>query len=303
MRVAVIGLGYWGSKVFGEYVDRKKEGKLDGVVACDIDESNLEAVDSADARYTSVENAIEDVDAVHISTGNKTHYDITTDAIENNCHALVEKPLTTNRKKAYDLVEAASETGQILQTGHIFRFANVMRKLRELYRDGYFGEVYHFSLQWTHKMDLKPGTNVFWDLLPHPLDILNFVTGEWPDDSNGLGGSYRTEETTEAAYIQLQYPSLTADVHVSWVDPVRRRTIEVVGSDRSAVVECVDQTITVYDENNGGSQSSVDENNTIKAEQENFLRAIKTGENTFNSAIVGARTVDAIQMIENKLTI
>jgi predicted dehydrogenase len=301
MRVAVIGLGYWGSKIFGEYVDRKNEDILDGVIACDIDESNLKDTEGADARYTSVEDALEDADAVHVCTGNETHYGIAIDAIENGCHALIEKPLTTDRKRAYDLVEAASEAGQIIQTGHIFRFANVTRKLRELYQDGYFGDVYHLSLQWTHKMDLKPGTNVLWDLLPHPLDILNFVTEEWPDDSHGLAGSYRTDNIAEAAYIQLQYPSLTADVHVSWVDPVRRRTVEVVGSERSAVVECVGQNITVHGEDDGASQLSVEDNNTIQAEQENFLRAIETGENTFNSAIVGARTVDAIQMIENRL--
>lgn len=41
----------------------------------------------------------------------------------------------------------------------------------------------------------------------------------------------------------------------------------------------------------------VNANNTIREEALNFLNAIKTGKNTFNSAIVGARCVEMIDRV------
>jgi predicted dehydrogenase len=90
-------------------------------------------------------------------------------------------------------------------------------------------------------------------------------------------------------------------MQVSWNDRKRRRILEIAGSDRSAQIECVDQEITVYSDNDT-EPITVDKNNTIRDEAENFVEAILTGKNTFNSAIVGARTVDEIATIEEEIT-
>jgi len=42
-------------------------------------------------------------------------------------------------------------------------------------------------------------------------------------------------------------------------------------------------------------------NNTIQTEAQNFVKAIRTGENQFNSAVVGARAVNLIEEISNKI--
>jgi predicted dehydrogenase len=87
-------------------------------------------------------------------------------------------------------------------------------------------------------------------------------------------------------------------MEVSWVDPVRRRTVEIVGSRRSAVIKAVDQSMEIYGEGDL-TRVNVDSNNTIRTEIENFIDATRTGKNKFNSAIVGARTVDTIQMAQD----
>jgi len=295
MKVGVVGLGYWGSKVVEEYVALRDDGEIAGVVACDADPSKLSAVDDVDARHESLDDALPAVEALHVCTNNATHYPIAEQALTAGKDVLVEKPLTTDRKRAYDLVELASESGGILQSGHIFRFANVVRRVRDLFDEGYFGDVYDVSLRWTHRMEPTEQTNVLWDLLPHPIDILNFVTDEWPDDVRGIGANHRNG-TLESAHAQFRLGEATATVQVSWVDYVRRRTLEIAGSERSARVECVDQTIEVFD-GDGRESIPVETNNTIRTEAENLVTAVRTRENTFNSAIVGARTVDAIQSI------
>lgn len=299
MRVGVIGLGYWGSKVFEEYVALREDGNIDAVVACDTDSKKLSSVNDPDLRFESAERMFDEVDAAHICTNNASHVSLASEAIRRDIDVLVEKPLTTDRKSAYDLVELASERGRILQTGHIFRFADIVRDIRKKYQEGFFGDIHHLTVRWTHAIDPRPGTNVLWDLLPHPIDILNFVTGEWPQDPRGLTDAPRTESRAESAHIQCRVGDTSANVQVSWLDPIRRRTFEIAGSQRAITTDCTEQTMRIHE--NGSTEDIEMDNNTILAEARNFTNAIQTGNNTFNSAIVGARTVDTIQSIESEL--
>lgn len=301
MKVGVIGLGYWGSKVFDEYVNLRDQDQIHELAACDIDSERLAAVaETADDTYTSVSELQDEVDALHVCTGNKSHYEIADEALGRGTDVLLEKPLTVDSDRAYDLVERASETGQILQTGHIYRFANVIREVKELYQEGYFGEVYSVTLRWTHRIEPRED-GVVWDLLPHPIDILNFITGAWPEEVRGFTDSYRISDRSEIAKIQFQVDGVPADIHLSWVDPVRRRDLEIVGSDRSALVECVDQRIDIQSNEDSTEGIEINKNNTLLAEAENFVRATETRENKFNSAIVGARTVDTIETIQEAI--
>ncbi|TYL36433.1 hypothetical protein CV102_22690 [Natronococcus pandeyae] len=299
MKIGVIGLGSWGRRVFEEYARLRDEGVTDAVVGCDTDPGQLAAIDGADATYESLEETLEAADAVHVCTNNESHYPIAQRALRSDTDVLLEKPLTLDRRNAYHLVELASERGRILQSGHVFRFANVVRKVRDLYDDGYFGDVYYVTLRWTHQTEPIDGTDVLWDLLPHPLDILNFVARDWPDDAVVIGDACRRPDRLEFATASLEFEEFTAVVQLSWVDPVRRRQLEIVGAERSAVVECVDQTIDVA----GTAPDPIDvvKNNTIRTEAQNFINAIETGQNTFNSAIVGARTVDVIDEIHTEV--
>lgn len=299
MKVGIVGLGYWGSKVFEEYCDLRDEGHVDEIVACDIDSSRLPQTPPADRTARDVAEILPDIDAVHLCVSNDHHFKIAKQALESDTDILVEKPLTVDRERAFDLVELASSRGQILQTGHIFRFANVVRDVKELCENGYFGDVRQISLRWTHSIEPIEGTNVLWDLLPHPLDILNFVTAEWPTEVDVTAAEYRCEQP-ETALVSYEMNGIIGDLQVSWVDPVRRRQLEIVGSQRGAIVNCVEQSIQVYGQER--DEIKVDANNTIRAEANNFINAIETRQNQFNSAIVGARAVDTIEQIEGALT-
>ena len=300
MDVGIIGIGYWGKKVVREYIDLYEEGFIDSIAICDIDESRLEPFKEQVKTYTDPEKFIRDIDAVHICTNNQTHYEIAKTALMDETNVLVEKPMTMDHGQAYNLVELASENGLVLQVGHIFRFANAIRKVRELHKERFFGDIRYVKLEWTSLMPSIKDLDIIWDLLPHPLDIINFVTGEWPTEFRVTGRAYRREKLSEVAFIQADYNNdFFANIAISWLQPIRRRTMEIVGSKRSAVVDCVGQEIEAYDEDGSKNRIEVVSNNTIRDEALNFLNAIKTGRNTFNSAIVGARCVETIERVLN----
>lgn len=62
-------------------------------------------------------------------------------------------------------------------------------------------------------------------------------------------------------------------------------------------MDCVGQEIEAYGEDGSKNRLEVSANNTIRDEALNFLDAIKTGKNTFNSAIVGARCVEMVERV------
>jgi len=296
MKIGVIGIGRWGMKVAREYIALMNEGVIDSVILCDTDSSRLKPFVDVAVTCNQLDNIIRKADGIHICTPNFTHYKIAKKALESEVHVLIEKPMTTDHNQAYELVEIATAEDLILQVGHIYRFANAIRKIKELYENNYFGDVYYFNLTWTHLMPYMEGVDILWDLLPHPLDILNFITRKWPVEFVGVGRAFRRGGLNEVTTLQAVYADGTfANIHLSWLSPIRRRLLEIVGSKRTALVECVKQEIRIYEENNKEELLKVEVNNTIRDEVLNFIRAIETGKNNFNSSIVGARCVERIE--------
>jgi len=301
MKLGVIGIGRWGTKVAREYIALMNEGIIDSVILCDADNSRLKPFADVVVASNQLDEVIRRADGIHICTPNSTHYEIAKKALESGVHVLVEKPMTTDHNQAYELAELATSENLVLQVGHIYRFANAIRKIKELYESNYFGDVYYFNLTWTHLMPYIEGVDILWDLLPHPLDIMNFITKKWPVDFVGIGMAYRRNELNEVASLQAIYDDgIFANIHLSWLSLVRRRILEIVGSKRTALVECVKQEIRIY-EKCGDKQLKVEVNNTIRDEILNFIRAIETGKNSFNSSIIGARNVEMTEKAINSL--
>jgi len=302
MKLGVIGIGRWGKKVAREYIALMNEDIINSVILCDINNSKLKPFADVVITSNSIDETVQKADGIHICTPNSTHYEIAKRALESGVHVLVEKPMTTDHNQAYELVEIAIAKNLILQVGHIYRFANAIRKIRELYKNNYFGKVYYFNLLWTHLMPYMEGVDILWDLLPHPLDILNFITRKWPVEFVGVGKAFRRSELNEVASLQAIFDDGTfANIHLSWLSPIRRRILEIVGSKRTALVKCVKQEIKIFERNNEEKVLDVEVNNTIRDEILNFIRAIETGKNNFNSSIIGARNVEIIERAINSL--
>ncbi|MHA1230339.1 MAG: Gfo/Idh/MocA family protein [Candidatus Helarchaeota archaeon] len=301
MRLGVVGLGNWGIRVAREAIELLKEEKIDEVHFCDLDETRLKEFSEYNTT-TDFNELLQNVDGIHICTENKNHYILGKKALERDIHCLIEKPLTVDQSHAFNLLEIALNKALVLKVGHIFRFANVTKKLREYYKNGLLGEVLHINLDWTHHMKPSKNTDVIWDLLPHPLDILNFITSDWPKKISGFTKSIRIKDKPEMAILHPEYESgLTATIHVSWINNIKRRRVEIIGSEKSIVSDCVNQTIVEYENNNIVNNVTIDKNNTIKAEIENFIEAIKTGKNHNNSGIIGLRTVELIESLQKEL--
>jgi predicted dehydrogenase len=99
---------------------------------------------------------------------------------------------------------------------------------------------------------------VIWDLAPHDVSILNYLLHSEPVSVHAIATAHARRGVEDVAYLQLVYPAggrsggnatVSAHVHVSWLDPCKVRRVTVVGSQQMAVYnDLADEgRIRIYD--------------------------------------------------------
>ena len=133
--------------------------------------------------------------------------------------------------------------------GHTFEYNAAVWKLRELV--GRRARPVHYLDSARLNLGLyQSDVNVIWDLAPHDVSIFNYVLGATPTWVEAWGSRHCTL-LEDVAYIRLLYdePNVTANIHVSWLDPCKVRRVTVVGSEKMAVYNdlATEERIRVYD--------------------------------------------------------
>jgi predicted dehydrogenase len=131
------------------------------------------------------------VDSVHITTPNKTHFQMSRDALLAGKHVVCEKPLAMNANESRQLVElAAGHPGQVAAVNYNIRFYPLALQAYDLIRAGEIGDVMSVQGSYTQDWLLLP-TDWNWRLVPeeggelravadigtHWLDLVTFITG------------------------------------------------------------------------------------------------------------------------------
>jgi UDP-N-acetylglucosamine 3-dehydrogenase len=309
MNIAVVGAGYWGKKVIQEYLRLSKEHpSLNLSLVCDSQDTSLkhctEAFGIPETKLsTDYKEALisDSVDAVHICTPNETHYPICKEALMHGKHVLLEKPMALNAREAWQLVGFAEQKGLILQVGHIFRFNNALRIMRDLVAKSYFGDLYYLKLQWTTLEPSPLNRDIIFDLGPHPVDIVNYILDKWPTKVTCKAQAYRRKLLEELAYFTLEFEGeLLAHVELSWLQPGKVRQLNVIGSQKTGTVDCLNQSIRIC-QDGVTFDLDVDRNNTILEEVAHFTHSIVTARNHENSGNNGARNVAILEDLRHSL--
>jgi UDP-N-acetylglucosamine 3-dehydrogenase len=309
--VAVIGAGYWGKKVLQEYVYLSKNDPKFGLpIVCDFEDETLKYC--FEKLGIPKHNLIRDyrealksekVDAVHICTPNDTHHTICKAALAAGKHALVEKPMAISAKQAWEIVGVAEHNHLILQVGHIFRFNNALKTVRDLIAQNYMGELYYLKLEWTTLSPSPMKRDIIFDLGPHPVDILNFLLNKWPSRVTCKAEAYRREKLEELAYFTLEFDKkLMAHVELSWLQPGKKREVIVVGSERAATIDCLSQSVGIYENVDGDSfPLQLTANNTLLDEIAHYAESVAIGKNGRNSGSIGAHNVAVLESLRRSL--
>jgi predicted dehydrogenase len=254
LRVAVIGAGYWGPNLVRNF---RGSRDWDLVAVCDLDESRARKVIGARSTVeveTSVERLLarEDLDAVAIATPARTHASLALRAFAARKHVLVEKPLADTSVAAETVVRAAEDAGRVLMIDHTYCYTPAVQYISDAVASGLLGEVLYVDSTRINLGLVQPDVDVFWDLAPHDLSILDFILpgGLRPDSVTANGADPLRAGKACVGYLSMPLVGGgIAHVHVNWLSPTKIRRMVVGGSRRTLVWDDLNpqQRISVFD--------------------------------------------------------
>lgn len=251
MRVAVIGVGYWGPNLLRNF-NSLPDCQITAV--CDRDTKRLADVAKAMPTVRTTTDADDvldgDADAVVIATPAGSHYALARRALESGMHAFVEKPLATSSRECEELIEIADHRGLVLFVGHVFLYSSPVAKLKELVTNGDLGDLYYISSKRLNLGPVRQDVSALWDLAPHDVSIILDLMGTMPQAVSCSGLARLKDSVHDVCDITLHFDDKKMGlVHVSWLDPNKSRVMTVVGSKRMAVYNDIDplEKVKVYD--------------------------------------------------------
>ncbi len=313
--VAIVGAGISGSKLVAEYLDAQRRGKVKLLKICDSSIAALGAllINKETSSITEemltqdVHDMLEDrgIKIVHIATPAQTHYELVKMALEAGKNVLVETPMTLSSHESYHLVDLAKEKGLLVEISHPIRFNRALQVASEMLNGGELGKLYHVKARWTDQNSSMDG-DIISDLAHEPLDALNLLLGEWPEDVTGVGRTYRNPGTHhDVAYILAEYTgNMIAHIELSWLHTQNVKEVTIVGSAGTLTIDCIRQLL-VQRSLDSSFQIPVTPSNGMVSQIEQFADRVAKGDRSID--LTGPRTVETLEAVnrsvsEKKLT-
>ena len=252
MNVGIIGLGYWGPNMVRNFIMNEHVGRI---VCCDLDEKQLIKAKRTFHSIETTQNQQDiftdkNIDAVVVVTPVSTHYSLAKEALNNEKHVLVEKPLTATVAEAEILINLAKQKELVLMVDHTFLYTAAVKKIKELVDSGALGDIYYFDSIRINLGLFQRDANVIWDLAPHDFSIMNHIVNKKPTSLKAMGADHVGNGMENIAYVHVNFDdNLIAHFHLNWLSPVKMRKILIGGSKKMIVYDDMENSekVKIYD--------------------------------------------------------
>lgn len=166
MKIGVIGTGLMGRNHARVYSELKG---VDEIYVFDVNKANAASIKDLDViNCDSLNELLENVDAASICVPTKYHLEVAREAIENDVHCLIEKPIALTVEDGEELVNLLENKNLIVGIGHIERFNPIVKELENMIEDPIYVEMKRHNPASARITD----SSVVEDLMIHDIDIL-----------------------------------------------------------------------------------------------------------------------------------
>jgi len=196
LRVAIMGLGSYGTRVADAMKDCKK-AKLVGVISgtpskikdwqakYSIPEKNCYNYQNFDAIKNNP-----DIDAVYVITPNALHREQVIRVAKAGKHAISEKPMALNAKEGQEMIDACKKANVKLLVGYRMHFEPKTLEIIRMRKEGEFGKIMFFQglcgfrigdpTQWRLNKKLAGGGSMM-DIGIYAINGARYMIGEEPN--------------------------------------------------------------------------------------------------------------------------
>lgn len=252
INVAQIGVGYWGPNLLRNLIANDR---------CNV----KTVVDLSDERrryVTGLYPAVhvtddpdvvlqdEDIQAVIIATPVATHYELALKALSSGKHIMVEKPMARSMEEVDAIGKLADAKKMVAMVGHTFIYNAAVRYVKKLIDSGELGEVRYINSQRLNLGRIRSDVDALWNFAPHDISIVQYWLGDpEPVSIVRRGVDFMQNQVDDVVFMNIIYPNkVMANIHVSWLDPLKVRKMTIVGSKKMVVYDDVaENKIAIYD--------------------------------------------------------
>jgi len=252
LNIAQIGVGYWGPNLLRNLVANKR---CRVSMVADLSSERRDYVQRLYPAVRVTDNVDEllkdkEMDAVIVATPVATHFDLAMQALSSGKHILVEKPLATTVEEVEQMGELAKQKHLVVMAGHTFLFNAAVRYVKKMIDSGELGEIRYIYSQRLNLGRIRSDVDALWNFAPHDISIIQY----WLNDVTPLsvakrGLDYIQRNIDDVVFVNIIYPNrIMANIHVSWLDPHRVRSMTVVGSKKMVVYDDIaENKIAIFD--------------------------------------------------------
>jgi predicted dehydrogenase len=229
--------------------------------------------------------------AVFITTPTRLHLPMAIEALQQNCHVFIEKPLSDSSTGIDELNSLARQVNKKVMVGLCMRYHEGIKKTRAMLHEGKIGRLISIrSLVGEHFPSVHPNyKNMYYAKysgafeIMHDLDIALWMANQEVKSVYSIHGSYSDIEIEAPDHVEMLIgfeDRCTATVHLDFYQFPRRRNIELIGTKGVIITDFTawdHYTISVFtQENQQWEQYKGDtqRDDMFKEEDMEFLEAI-----------------------------
>ena len=284
-KIAVIGCGVWGRNIVRNFYNLNV---LD--IVCDLDDSNLQKVKELypGVKTTNDFNEIinnPEITAVAVVTPSHTHYKVVKSMLEAGKNVYVEKPVSTVAQEAKDLTELAHKKGLVLMVGHLLLYHPAVNRLKMLIEEGELGDIVYAQSDRLNVNFFKNDRSVMWDLAPHDVSMMSYVTGKDPlRVIAAVGCSSEQNDIMDITHITIEFEDgMVGQISDSWITPKKHVQLLVRGTKATAILDDTVQEnkLVIYDNFKKDTSQNISldylEIEPLKLECQHFISCCENG--------------------------
>ncbi|MEI0509160.1 Gfo/Idh/MocA family protein [Brachyspira intermedia] len=267
VNISLIGVGRMG-QFHLNVVSQINQINLSGIY--DADENHLNEISQKHniRKFNSLDEAIDNADAVIIASPTMYHFEIAKKAVEKGKHVLVEKPMTETYAQALELEEIVKQKNVILQVGHVERFNGAVQELHHIIEKPYLIEARRLAPFTPRITDV----GVVFDIMIHDLDIVTSLVKKPIVRFSASGKRIRTNNEDIASALLEFEDSTIATISASRVTQEKIRTLAISTEEAYFILDYATQDITIHRQ--AASQSNIKTSVGINYKQESIIERV-----------------------------
>jgi predicted dehydrogenase len=193
----------------------------------------------------------ERLDFVDVATPPAYHTEAILAAADAGVHVICEKPLTTSLREYSILRAAVQRAGIVLYTVDNWKYSEAFRVVREIVAQGALGPLNAIAFD-TERNGCSAATRDNWRVRAsiagggilvdhgwHAFYLLLALANERPERISASleRRRYIDAEVEDTALCAVDFPSVTAEIRLTWAAPARHTSWRLVGDDGQLVID------------------------------------------------------------------